>query len=148
VDSLSGIPIPSGEEIQRREWLSEALWELGRLLRAAKQAPEADPIDQRRRNLWTGRPRELAELALKQAGRAALIGYGRTPVGEAGQAVRELDLSQAADSLRLAIGSGFNDLALLRAHPDSAMLLERPDLKPLIQRLESSDRPAQPKPPD
>jgi serine/threonine-protein kinase len=147
VDILSGVAPAAGDEAELREWLSEALWELSRLLRAARQAPEADRIDERRWTLWKGRPGELADLALKQASRAALIGYGRTPVGAAGQAVRELDLAQAAESLRLAIASGFKDLALLRANPDSAMLLERADLKPLIQGLESSDRPAQPKPP-
>jgi serine/threonine-protein kinase len=136
VDILSDIPSSAGDEVQQREWLSEALWELGRFLRASKKSAEADRCDERRLTLWKGRPpRELADLALKQASRAALIGYGRTSVGEAGQAGRELDLAQAVDHLRLAISQGFTDLPMLRSHPDSSLLLGRDDLKPLLMDL-------------
>jgi serine/threonine-protein kinase len=136
-----------GANTRQRERLAEALWELARLLRAADQRVEADRVDSERSALWTDRPPgELADLALREATRATMIGFGKTPISQAAQAVRKLDLDQAAANLRLGIDRGFTDLGRLRAHPDSAALLARPDLQPLIKNLDAPDRsaPAQP----
>ena len=123
---------------QAREWLSESLWELARVLRALQKPAEADRRDAERTALWKNRPPgELAALALRQSSRAALIGYGKTPISDPARAVRELDLDQATASLRLAISFGFKDLASLRADPDSWILLGRADLQPLVKGLES-----------
>jgi serine/threonine protein kinase len=128
-----------------RDRLSEALWHLARLERSVAKSAEADRIDTERVQLWKGRPAaELAGVALKEASRATLIGYGKTAVPERGNAVRELDLDLAAADLRLAISRGFADLGLLRSHPDSAFLFERKDLKALIRGLEAPSRPSQP----
>jgi hypothetical protein len=59
--------------------------------------------------------------------------------------IRDRDLDLAAADLQLAISQGFTDLALLKAHPDSAVLFERNDLKSLIKGLEVPDRPSQQK---
>src|SRR5262249_41436844 len=108
---------------------------------------EADRLDAERSALWEDRPPgEIAELALQQATRAVLIGYGKTPIGPPAQIVRKLDLNQAAANLRLALSRGFKDLARLRAHPDSAALLARADLQPLIKSLELSNQPTQTQP--
>jgi hypothetical protein len=132
-----------GANGQQRERLAEALWELTRLLRAVRPA-EADQLDTERSALWEGRPpEELAELALQQTTRALLIGYGKTPISPAAQSVRDLDLSQAAANLRLAIDRGFKDLQRLRAHPDSTALLARAEIQPALKSLERPDQPAQ-----
>src|SRR5204863_8703170 len=67
---------------------------------------------------WNSRPPAvLAKLALNQASRAALIGYGKTPISDSAKAVRKLDLAQAAANLKLAISRWFQDWATLRANP-------------------------------
>jgi eukaryotic-like serine/threonine-protein kinase len=128
-----------------RERLSEALWQLSRLDRAAGKSAEADRLGAERLALWKRRPAaELAALALKEATRAILIGYGKTPIPERAQAIRDLDLDLAAADLRLAISQGFTDLALIRSNPDSAILIEHDDLKALIKGLEAAGWPSQP----
>ena len=74
-------------------------------------------------------------------GRALVIGYGKTPVSDRARAVRELELEQAAECVRLAIARGFNDLRKLRSHPDSRFLLSRDELKPLIMDMAFPDWP-------
>ena len=123
VKILSDASVSSTEEAQRREWRSEALWELARILRVLKNTAEADRVDAQRVALWQDRPpAELATLALKQTSLAALIGYGKTPVSPAALSVRELDLDQAAANLQLAIARGFRDIRMLQSHPDSQIL--------------------------
>jgi tetratricopeptide (TPR) repeat protein len=125
--------LPSGEG-GGREWLTEALQERTRILRSLNKNDEADNVDAERLELWKGRPKELAALALTQAGRAALIGYGRLPdPPEKGKAARSLDL--AATNLKLAIAQGFADLPMLRSDFDAAILLERDDVKSLLMDL-------------
>ena len=69
-----------------RERMSELLWQLARIERAAGKSNEADRIDAQRVALWKGRPAaELAALALKETSRSILIGYGKTPVPERAQ---------------------------------------------------------------
>ena len=69
-----------------------------------------------------------------------MIGYGRTDVSERAKVVRNLDLDQAADNLRLAIARGFKDVDRLKAHPDAQFVLSRDDLKTAIAGLESLER--------
>jgi hypothetical protein len=74
--------LPSGGA-EGREWLTEALQERTRILRTMNRNAEADKADAERGALWKDRPaRELADLALRQAGRAALIAYGKPQVPE------------------------------------------------------------------
>jgi len=136
VDILSRLGTSPAADDQARVWQSESLWELARVLRAARKPAEADLRDAARLALWKNRPpSELAALALRQSSRAGLIGYGKTPITDPAKSVRELDLDQAAANLRLAISFGFKDLASLRADPDSWILLARADLKPLLMDL-------------
>ena len=72
--------------------------------------------------------------------RAALIGYGKTPVSPMGVSVRGLDLDQAAANLKLAVARGFRDLAVVKSHPDAELLLSREDLKPLISEIAAPER--------
>jgi len=147
VDILSVVSASPAEEAHRREWLTEALWERARVLRASNKATEAEQSDRARAALWKGKPAaELATLALKQASQAAVIGYGKTRASAGAQAIRELDLNQAAASLRLAIDQGFTDLPMIQSNPDSALLLSRDDLKSLIKGLESHKQPTSPQP--
>ena len=142
VKTLSDASVSSTEEARRRESLSEALWELARILRVLKNTAEADRVDAQRVALWQDRPPgELAALALKQTSLAALIGYGKTPVPPAALSVRELDLDQAAADLQLAVARGFRDLRMLRSHPDSQILLSREDVKLLVMDMAFPDRP-------
>jgi serine/threonine-protein kinase len=135
VKILYDVSASSTEDAIRRAWQSEALWELARVLRGSKNAAEANKTDARRVALWQGRPSgELVSLALRQSGRAAAIGYGKTRVSSEAQTVRDLDLDQAAANLRLAIAHGFNDLPTLRAMPDAWMLLDRSEFRGLIKR--------------
>jgi tetratricopeptide (TPR) repeat protein len=144
-DLLTPLGTAAKANPEDRERLSEALWQISRLDRASGNSAEADRIDPERLALWKGRPAaELAAVALKEASRATLIGYGKTPVSERAKAVRKLDLDLAAADLRLAISHGFTDLALIRSHPNSAFLLEREDLKALITGLEARGRPSPP----
>jgi len=142
VKTLSNASVSSSEEAQRHEWQSAALWELARILRVLKKSAEAERVDAQREALWQDRPPgELAALALKETGLAALIGYGKTPVSPAGLFIRELDLDQAAANLKLAIAGGFRDLQLLQSHPDSQLLLSREDVKLMIMNIAFPDRP-------
>jgi tetratricopeptide (TPR) repeat protein len=134
----------ASEDTQERERLTEALWQLARILRILGKSAEADRYDVERAWVWKGRPaRDLATLALKEASQAALIGYGKTPVPAPGKAVAQLDLDQAAANLRLAVSLGFRDLSMVRSHLYSTLLLSRDDLQSLIRDLEFPDQPFQ-----
>jgi len=142
VKTLSDASVSSTEKAERREWRSEALWVLARIVRVLEDTAEADRVDAQRVALWQDRPPvELATVALKQTSLAALIGYGKTPVPPAALSVRELDLDQAAANLELAIARGFRDLRMLKSHPDSQILLSREDLKLAIMDMAFPDRP-------
>jgi eukaryotic-like serine/threonine-protein kinase len=141
---LKPFGIPETEDNSTKWWLPESLWELGRLLRTSGNAREADLLDAERRLLLKDKdiaPGDLAGLALRQTTRAAMIGYGKTPIGRAAMLVRELDLDQAAEDLRMAVSLGFRDLGKLRADLDSWLLLSRPDLRSLIDDLEFPEEP-------
>ena len=136
-----GSSAKSGQE--DRDRLSEALWQLARIDRALNKSADAARIDAERLALWAGRPaKELADLAVKEAGRTTVIGYGKRPISEQARSIRDHDLELAAADLRLAISQGFTDLAKLRSDPASSVLLERNDLKPLIKDLEAPGQPA------
>ncbi len=138
--STTGLPDAPG-------WLSESLWELARLLRLSGSPAEADRLDAERLALWTEHsPDELVNLALQQTNRAALIGYGKTPIDEPACAVRKLDLDQAAANLQMAVALGFHDLRRLRANPDWWLLESRDDIRPLMDGLEFPDQPFGPAP--
>jgi tetratricopeptide (TPR) repeat protein len=146
VATLKPAGVASRGEDPARGWLTESLWDLGRLLRVAGAGEEADRLDAERRDLWKDRPRDLAGLALQETRRAALIGYGRTPIGGTARSVRDRDLDQAADHLRMAVSFGFRDLPWLRADPDSWLLLNRVDLRTTILDLEFPEWPFEPRP--
>ena len=140
--------ISTTDGLEERGWHSEALWDLARVLRGLNRPEEAQPADAEREALWKDRPAdELVMLALKQTTRASLIGYGKTPISAPAQAVRQLDLDQAAANLCLAVTRGFKDLRFLQSHPDSAILLARGDLKSLIKGLEAPGLPIHAQPP-
>ncbi len=140
-----GSPAKAGQE--DRERLSEAFWQSARIDRAIGKSADAARIDAQRLALWKERPAaELAALALKEARRSTLIGYGKTPIPDDAKLVRERDLDLAAADLRLAICQGFADLAMLRSHPDSAVLIERDDIKSLLKGLKPPDRPPERQP--
>ena len=131
---LSKLPSGAGEG---REWLTEALQERARILRSLNKNAEADAMEAERVELWKGRPKELAALALTQAGRAALIGYGRIPGPDPDKAKAARNLDMAAANLKLAIEEGFADLPMLLADRDAAILFERADIEPLLNELKS-----------
>jgi hypothetical protein len=127
--------------------LSEALWYLARIDRALNQPSDAARVDAQATGLWKSRPAaELADLALKEVGQAALICYGKTPITARAQSVRDLDLDLAAAHLRLAVTNGFADLKVLEANPDFGVLLAHADMKKLVQRLGYHDAALHPKP--
>ncbi len=133
----------SRELASAREVRSEVLWDLARVLRALSLPAEASRADTERDGLWPAAlPDELVALCLKETSRAVMIGYGKTEISEPGQAVRKLDLDQAAENLNLAIARGFKDLDRLLAHPDAAFLLKRDDLKSALARLKASKKAA------
>jgi hypothetical protein len=134
IDKLRSLSkLPSGEA-EGPGWLTEALQERARILRSLNQNAEADKVDAERVDMWKGRPaKELAALALTQASRAALIGYGRIPDLQKAKAARNLDM--AAVNLKLAVDQGFADVPMLRADRDAAILLERDDIKSLLMDL-------------
>ena len=142
VKALSIAAVPASEQAQRREWQSDALWELARILRATNDPAQANRIDAERAALWQDRrPAELADLALKQVTLAVLIGYGKTPVSPQALTVRRLDLERASANLELAIDRGFRDLPMLLSHPDSQFLLAKDDLKLRIMDRQFPARP-------
>lgn len=123
---------------ERRDYLTEVLQARAVLLRSLNQGAGADKADGDRLALWDGQAGQgLANLALVQVGRAALIGYGKTPLAGPGRLARDLDLDLAAINLKLAMTRGFTDLPAVRSRPESTVLLERDDIKPLISGLES-----------
>jgi tetratricopeptide (TPR) repeat protein len=144
---LSPLGAPGTADVQVREWLSEALWQLARIERTLNQTSKAGRLDVQRVDLWKGRPAaELANLALKETRRATLIGYGKTAIGEQAKRVRNLDLDLAAADLRLAISQGFLDLPLLQNDPDFPILLAHDDIESLTKDLRSPPKASQPKP--
>jgi serine/threonine-protein kinase len=127
-------PTPRGQ-------LTEAFRELARIRRDQGSSAEADRLEADRRSLWTGRPLDpLIALAAQQSVRAQLIGYGRTPLPAAGEAARRRALDRAVASLRLALESGFKDLARIKADPDLSPLLGRGDLAPLPEASPAAPR--------
>ena len=85
-----------------RRWCSETLWDLARGLR--RSFVQAELADRERVALWHDRPpSELVAVAFRQLERALVIGYGTTPVSDRARAVREVELEQASDNVRLAI---------------------------------------------
>lgn len=138
---IAGRAEPESTLATERARCSETLWNLSRVLRDLKLLEDAARFDVERTDLWKTRaPVELVDLAIKHLDQAKLIGYGKTPHSTRATAVRELDLSQAADEVILAISNGFKDLAKLKAVPDWHLLLERPDVKSAIEKLESVER--------
>jgi hypothetical protein len=125
---------------------SEALWYLARIDRALNRPADAVRADGEAAGLWKGRPAaRLAELALKEVGQAALIGYGKTKVSAKAQGVKNLDLDLAAGHLRMAVSNGFTDLKLLEANPDFGVLMTHPALKTLVDGLGYRGGVSQPK---
>jgi len=142
VDILTPLGGSATASPEDRERLSEALWQLARVDQARGKADDAAGIDAQRIALWKGRPAaDLARLALKEAGRATVIGYGKASATEQAQSIRDRDLELAASHLRLAFSQGFTDLAMLRSDQDSSVLLERDDVKSLIKGIEAPERP-------
>ena len=126
-----------------RKGLSESLWERARLLRTQGKSVDAEKIDREREDLWKGRaPAELVSLVGEELNRALVIGYGKTTVNHYGDAVRELGLDRAATNLRLALGLGYSELGTIRSEPRYALLLSRADLQPMLNELETKNRPA------
>ena len=147
VTILKPLGVSSTAQPEARGWLTESLWELARLLRSAAPSTEADLLDAERRVLWKEHPPgELAKLALQQTNRAALIGYGKTPISELARAVRQLDLDQAAEDLQMSVSLGFRDPSVLRADPDWWLLHSRADIRLLMNGLEFPDQPFDPTP--
>ena len=136
---------PASELRFERERRSETLWDLARVLRLLKLPLEADRVDAERIELWKARaPEELVELALTHLAQATMIGHGKTPLPAQAEAVRELDLDQAAGEVKLAISCGLKDLGKLKSAPESSFLLSREDVKSAIKKLSSADTPAGP----
>ena len=121
--------VTSTGEDQARGWLTESLWDLGRLLRAAGSRRGSRPARRRTPGPLEGPPPRPGQAGppADPPGRPDRLrqdAHRRTrPVGP------RPDLDQAADHLRMAVSLGFRDLALLRADPDSWLLLSRADLR-------------------
>ena len=132
--ALEPLATSPNAQSERRDYLTEVLQARAVFLRSLNQNAAADKADTERLALWEGQPGQgLANLALVQVARAALIGYGKTPLVGSGRQARDLDLDLAAMNLKLAITRGFTDLPMLRSRPESTALLERDDIKPLDQ---------------
>jgi eukaryotic-like serine/threonine-protein kinase len=139
---LVGRKAPEKELAMAREGLSETLWDLARVLKDLDLPLDAERASAERSDLWKTRPPdELVELALKHLSQAAVIGFGKAPVSAPAEAVRDLDLDQAASEVILAVSRGLADLGKLKSHSESDLLLNRRDVKSAIRRLESSDTP-------
>ena len=110
------------------------------MLQALKQPQQAEHALAERIELWKKRPpAELLDAAIKHLTDASMIGYGKVALsGRAAEAVRELDLKQAAGDLKLAIELGLKDLGKLKSLPESGFLLSREDVKAAIKEFEAS----------
>jgi serine/threonine-protein kinase len=119
-----------GDTRKPREYQSEALWDLARL---RERSEDAKRLDDEREALWKQQDSaELVALATRQAIRAHVIGYGKTPVPRAGEQVRQRDSDEAAATLRLALKRGIKDITKIKTNLDLNPLLERGDVKPLL----------------
>ena len=95
--------------------------------RARAGEPAGSPPNQ---PCGTGSPaEELLTLAAKQAALANLIGYGLSPLSEAGERVRRIERDQATSTLSLALSRGPRDLSSLMANPDFRALFARPEIQ-------------------
>ena len=136
--ALEPLSKPSERGADFRARLTETLQARALILRSMNENAGAGKADAERMALWDGQPAlELANLALVQATRAALIGYGKGPADGQPSPAAKIDLDLGATNLKLAIERGFTDLSVLRSQPQARHLLERDDIKPLIDRLPS-----------
>ena len=95
------------------------------------------PLDAERTDLWKTRaPDELVELALKHLNQATVIGHGKSPLSAPAEAVRDLDLDQAADEVKLAISVRTQGPWQAQRHTRSRIFcsIER-DVKSAIKKL-------------
>jgi hypothetical protein len=133
---------PDHDLATARERLSETLWDLARVLRDLDPPLDAEHVSAERSDLWKSRPPdELVDLALKHLSQATVIGYGKSLLSAPAEAVRDLDLDQAAGEVILACSRGLADLGKLKSHPESSLLLNRRDVRSAIRKLESLDTP-------
>jgi serine/threonine-protein kinase len=149
---LAGRTAGEEELALERQWRSETLWELGRVLRDLDLRAEAAPADAERIDMWKAQPpEELVDLALLHLNQATLIGYGKAPVSAfssgtsaaRAEAVRELDLDQAASEVKLAVDRGLKlkDLGKLKSHPESDLLFSRALVKSALAGVQTSPMP-------
>jgi eukaryotic-like serine/threonine-protein kinase len=130
---------PADELAKERQRRSEALWDLARILRKLERQQDAARVDAERNDLWkTQPPEKVLDLVLEHLGKATLIGYGKTHLSDRALAVRELDLKQAADDVKLAVERGLKDFGRLKSQPESnTFLLSREDVRSAMRDVES-----------
>ncbi len=106
-------------------------------MRDLKQVPAAERIDAERLELWkAGSPDELVALANLHLTEATLIGFGKAPLSPPALAVRDLDLDQAANELKLAVERGCKDFGKLKSRPEWHFLQSRVDVIAAVKTLE------------
>ena len=134
---LAGRAAPGRDVVLERAWRSETLWDLGRVLRDLKLVVEAEKIEAERLELWkAGSADELVALVNLHLSEATLIGFGKTPLSPPAEAVRDLDLNQAANELKLAVERGCKDLGKLKSRPEWHFLQSRMDVLAGVKTLE------------
>jgi eukaryotic-like serine/threonine-protein kinase len=134
---VAGRAAPGKDLARERAWRSETLWDLGRVLRDLKQVTEAEQIEAERLELWkAGSADELVALANLHLSEATLIAFGKFLLSPQGAAVRELDLNQAANELKLAVERGCKDLGKLKSRPEWHFLQSRVDGIAAVKTLE------------
>jgi serine/threonine-protein kinase len=154
---LAGRTASEEELALERQWRSETLWDLGRVLCDLEQRADAVPADAERKDMWKAQPpEELVDLALLHLNQATLIGYGKAPASAfssgtsaaRAEAVRQLDLDQAANEVKLAVDRGFKDFGKLKSHPESDLLFSRAVVKSALAGIQTSPMPkrGQPEP--
>jgi serine/threonine protein kinase len=134
---LAGRAAPGRDVVLERAWRSETLWDLGRVLRDLKLVVDAEKIEAERLELWKpGSADELVALANLHLSEATLIEFGKMPLSPPGEAVRNLDLNQAANELKLAVERGCKDLGKLKSRPEWHFLQSRVNEIAAVKTLE------------
>ncbi|WP_165248378.1 serine/threonine-protein kinase [Paludisphaera soli] len=141
-DAEADLAAKAETDAAARSRLSEILWLRARAARLAGRAEVAGAAEAARLSLWDVRNAPgLVASASRAAARACLVGYGRSPLADAGEAARRLDADRAVDDLRLALSLGYEDRPRLRADLGLMTILDREPTRTLRDDLAFPDPP-------
>jgi serine/threonine-protein kinase len=125
--------MPDGK--QYRQYLSSHYANLARVRRAAGRPAEAANASLERRTLLAGDPDKLYSVACELASCIPLVEQGRGDSVDRWRVERRKYIDLALETLRQAIGAGYQDIALMRSDPELNPLRSSNEFQSLLSDL-------------